>query len=304
VNDSTGKVEREIAPGEPTVIRRLPEGVEYTLIKTIFIDLPSGLPTLLWAARSDSNPLLRSFKERTVRAIIRALRRAENDPRTSVDVAGVRHELVELCLYKLNSPWSPHPGRWMSVKLVMPQSFAEGHRPEGPPVQHLRITVESIEAPQRRRKQLDTELRVERFVVSKPAAWDASIPFIDPEERDRVILELVRKHFPGLLSVRVSARWRSNYSPEGWRLITQHIVPQLYDYLRPYYSVRRHRRAGRNGPGQYAAQLRRDITDIVRFELPHLARKLTLARVTAAIQRHTARQHPTRNASRRKRPKQ
>jgi hypothetical protein len=105
------------------------------------------------------------------------------------------------------------------------------------------------------------------------------------------------------MNVRLSARWRSKYSPEGWRLITQHVVPRLYEYLRPFYPVRRHRRAGRSGPGQYSAQLRRDITDIVRLKLP-LAKKLTVARVTAAIQRYIAPGHPTGKQNRRKRPKQ
>jgi hypothetical protein len=296
VNDSMGEIEGDVAPGEPAFIRRLPPGVEYTLIKTIFIDLPSGLPTLLWAAGSEGNSLLRTFNERTVRAIDRALRREENSATNRDHAALVRPELAQLCVAELNSRWSPHPGRWIAVRLVLPQAFAEGHRPPGPATQHLRITVESTEP--------TVVIRDERFVVSEPAAWDASIPFIDSEECDRIILELVRKHFPRLLRVRVSARWRSKYSPEGWRLITQHVVPQLYEYLKPFYPVRRHRRAGRSGPARYSAQMRRDITDIVRFELPHLAQKLTLARVTAAIQRHVARPHSTGNQTRRKRPKQ
>ena len=115
---------------------------------------------------------------------------------------------------------------------------------------------------------------------------------------------MIRKHFPRLMNFRPSGRWRAKYSPEGWRLITQHVVPRLYQYLRPFYPVRRHRRGARSGPGQYSAQLRRDITDIVRFELPHLAEKLTLARVTAAIQHHIARPHSTEKQDRRKRPKQ
>lgn len=303
----TGKIERDIAPGEPSFIRRLPPGVEYTLIKTVFFDLPTALPTVLWAARSDKNPLLRAFNDRTVRAVDRELRRAENAQTNRDDVAGIRLELVRLCLQELSSPWSPHPGRWISVTVVSPESFAAAYRPSGPPVQHLRITVHSIEPPQSGKKRAAATTPVvleERFVASQPAAWNPSIPFIDPEERDRIVLELVRKHFPGLMSVRISARWRSNYSPEGWRLITQHIVPRLYEYLRPFYPVRRHRRAGRSGPGQYSAQLRRDITDIVRFELPHLAKKLTVARVTGAIQRHIARPHPTQKQNGRKRPKQ
>src|SRR5262249_33590412 len=196
----------------------------------------------------------------------------------------------------------------ISAALVSPHLFREGHRPSGPPVQHLRITV--FKTTRRRRKRRNDSfapapLVVEqRFLASGPAPWDPAIPFIDSEERDRLILELVHKHCPRLLSVRVSPRWRSNYSPEGWRLITQHIVPRLYDYLRPFYSVRKHRRAGRNGPAHYSAQLRRDITSIVRFEMRHLADKLTPERVTAAIQRHVSRQRSKRKSTKRKRPKQ
>ena len=197
----------------------------------------------------------------------------------------------------MNSPWSPHPELSLSARQVSPHLFAADHRPPGPSVQHVRITVESTGA-------AGPTVLDERFVASTPAAWNASIPFIDSEECDRIILDLVAKHFPRLLNVRVSARWRSKYSPEGWPLITQHIVPRLYDYLRPFYPVRRHRRAGRSGPGQYSAQLRRDITDIVRFELPHLAKKLTVARVTAALQRYIASRYSTDKQNRRKRPKQ
>ena len=292
-----GQLEPDVAPGEPAFIRRLPAGVEYTLIKMIFIDLPSALPTLLWAAPSENTPLLRTFNERTVRAIVRVVRREEKSETNRERAARIRHELVQLCLAELNSPWSPHPELSLSVKLVSPHLFAADHRPPGPSVQHVRITVENAGS-------AGPTVLDERFVASTPAVWIASIPFIDSEACDRIILDLVAKHFPRLLNVRVSARWRSKYSPEGWPLITQHIVPRLYDYLRPFYPVRRHRRAGRSGPGQYSAQLRRDITDIVRLELPHLAKELTVARVTAAIQRYIARPHPSGQQSRRKRPKQ
>jgi len=143
----------------------------------------------------------------------------------------------------------------------------------------------------------------ERIIESEPASWDRSIPFIDPDAVDRAVLELLRKHFPRVMGIRVGARWRSNYAPEGWKLVTQEVVPRLYEYLRPFYPVRCYRRSGRDGPAQYPVQLRRDITDIVRFELPY-AQGLTVARVTAAIQRYTARQSATQKRTRRKRPKQ
>jgi hypothetical protein len=140
MNDPKSKAERDIAPLEPAFIRRLPQGVDYTLIRTIFIDLPSRLPTLLWATGSDSNPLVRAFNNGTVRAILRALRRAEDTEKHEL-IAGIRRELVQLCLQELTSPWSPHPDLMICEQLVRPDAFAEGHRPPGPPVQHLRITV-------------------------------------------------------------------------------------------------------------------------------------------------------------------
>jgi hypothetical protein len=160
VNDSMGKIERDVAPGEPAFIRRLPPGVEYTLIKTIFIDLPSGLPTLLWAAGTKGTSLLRTFNERTVRAIDRALRHEENSATHREHAAPVRHELAQLCVAELNSPWSPHPERWIAVRLVLPQAFAEGHRPPGPATQHLRITVHSTEP--------TAVILDQRFVGSQP----------------------------------------------------------------------------------------------------------------------------------------
>jgi hypothetical protein len=295
-----------IAPGEPAFIRRLAEGVEYTHIKTIFLDLPSALTTLLWLTPSQGNRLVAAFKGRTIRAIDRALRRQEQGQSNGPDSAAIRHELVSLCLHETNRPSSPHPERRISVTHVFPHLFDPTHRLPGPSVQHVRITVTSAEPhSQRRRRSVKTPTVLEeRIIVSEPAAWDPSIPFIDPDAVDRAVLDLLRKYFPRLLGIRVSARWRSNYSPEGWKLVTQHVVPQLYEYLRPFYPVRRYRRPGREGPGEYPARLRRDITEIVRFELPHLATKLTVARVTAAIQRYTALQHSIREQTKRKRPKQ
>jgi hypothetical protein len=302
---SESPLQSTIAPGGPAFIRRLPEGVEYTHIKTIFIDLPSALTTLLWSTPSQDDRLVAAFKGRTIRAIDRALRHEAKAHRDPTETAAIRHELVSLALCEANSLSSPHPERRISVTHVFPQLFAEEHRPPGPSAQHVRITVKSQPRRQRSKRAVAAPTVLgERVIVSEPAAWNPAIPFIDPETLDRAILELLHKHFPRLMGVRVGARWRSNYSPEGWRLVTQHVVPQLFEYLRPFYSVRRYRRSGRKGPGQYPARLRRDITDIIRFELPHLADKLTVARVTAAIQRYTARQHPTQKRTKRKRPKQ
>lgn len=54
------------------------------------------------------------------------------------------------------------------------------------------------------------------------------------------------------------AHWRSHREPVGWPLITQYAVPALYDYLRPFYSVRRYRHYRQiEAEGHYPAQLRR-----------------------------------------------
>src|SRR5438128_2444053 len=203
-----------IAPGEPAFIRRLPEGVEYTHIKALFMDLPSPLTTLLWSMPSQNHFLVEAFKGRTVRAIDRALRREKN-ARTNRQTSTIRHELVSLCLHEANGPSSPHPGRRISVTQVFPQLFAEEHRPPGPSVQHVRITVTSSEPQRPRSKRAISAPTVleERIIVTEPADWDPAIPFIDPGTVDRVVLELLRKHFPRLMGIRVGARWRSNYAP-------------------------------------------------------------------------------------------
>jgi len=240
-----------------------------------------------------------------VRAIERRVRRSEESVEGRQHASLIRHQLVQLCLAALNSRPAPHPDRAITVEHVSPDQFRAEHRPDVS-VPHVRITVHGKQnARVRRGRRMPWKALETRTIVSEPAAWDASIPWIDPDHVDRTILELLKKHFPRVMSVRVGRQWRSNYPPEGWRLITQYAVPALYEYLRPFYRVRPHRRIGREpGPGLYPVRLRQDITEIVRFELPHLAKKLTVSRVTAAIQRHSARRHSTRNASRRKRPKQ
>src|SRR5262249_31659207 len=99
---SDDTIKSTLAPGEPAFIRRPPVGVEYTHIKAIFLDLPSPLMTLLWATHSQHDGVIATFKGRTVRAIDRALRRAEQAEGGSPDPAAIRHELVSLCLHEAN----------------------------------------------------------------------------------------------------------------------------------------------------------------------------------------------------------
>ena len=296
------KAEDPRASEEPAVIRRLPEGVDYTHIKAIFLDLPASITTLLWMA-APADHLAAAFRGKTIRAIERTLRRHEQNSADLERSRLIRHELVQLCYQELSRS-SSRRGLSIQVRHVIPQLFGEGHRPPGPAAPHVRITVSWIAGRGGARRATAVSSTIdERRIESEPAVWNASIPWIDQDRVDRAFLELFRKHFPELLRVRVGARWRSNYPSEGWQIITRYAVPMLYELLRPFYRVRPYRNARQTAPaGHYSARLREDITDIVRLELPHLARNLTVARVTAAIQRHIKREQ-ARKRRRKKRPK-
>ena len=295
------------------VLRRLPEGVDYTYIKAIFIDLPSAIPTLLWQDAS-GDTLLMAFQGKTIRAVEQHLRRRERLlSRMDADIAAqerdrvvmVRHALVEVALHEVNRCTGSGPRQSIEIVSVDPARFREGYRPSGgPDGHHVRITVhrhgDPTETPQ------VSIVVAEHFIAAKTAPWgDDRIPWYDTDEIDRVIMTLLYRHFPEILSVRCGARWRSKYSPMGWPLITRHVVPKLFELLKPFYPVRRYRAHRQVGPaGHYSARLRRDIVDIIRLEFPHLRGEITLERVTAAIQRHVAAQPGDSGGSSAKRPKQ
>jgi len=131
----------------------------------------------------------------------------------------------------------------------------------------------------------------QRMILPTVSPWgDPKVPWFDPDEHHGACAALLRQHFADVLSRRCGRRWRSQYAPPGWPLVTKVAVPALFELLRPHYTVRSYQDHRQQGvAGHYAAQLRRDITEILHLELPLLARELTIARVTAAIQRHIAR---------------
>ena len=78
-------------------------------------------------------------------------------------------------------------------------------------------------------------------------------------------------------------------------MLTQQVIPRLYDYLRPYYPVRSYHDHRQMRPsGHYPAALRRDMTELIALFCPHLSDGLAVERVTAAIQRHVRRADPNR----------
>jgi len=282
--------------GRLGVLQRLAPEVEYTRIKMIFLDLPSSISTLTWQSAESGDALLTAFAGKTARAIERELRRLERAlPTMDADVSGrerervrlIRHELVQICFQEVERSRARGPAQSIEVALVNPQAFRPECRPPGPDRPHMRIRV--CERPRSKaRRRRAPKVLAERFIVSTAAPWgDASIPWQDTDEIERVIMELLLRFFPKVMNVRCGPRWRSKYPAAGWPLITQFVVPHLFEELRPYYAVRHYRDHRQAAPaGYYSAQLIRDITDIIRLELPHLAQGLTVARVTAAIQRY------------------
>src|SRR5262249_30557085 len=134
---------------------------------------------------------------------------------------------------------------------------------------------------------------VERWALPAtlmPWRPEMGVPCIDPELVNEIYAVLIRTNFRAILGKRVGQRWRSEREPAGWPILTQRVIPTLYDYLRPYYPARpyRHHRQSRSD-GHFPAALRRDITDLIKLECPHLAEALTMERVTAIIQRYLRR---------------
>jgi hypothetical protein len=78
--------------------------------------------------------------------------------------------------------------------------------------------------------------------------------------------------------------------PHGFWVVTGYLVPAPYDYLRPFYPVKRYRmtpKGHRSGPGAYPQQLMRDIADILRLERPNLCSALAsrIGTVSCLLQR-------------------
>ncbi len=272
------------------MLRRLPAGVEYTFVKMIIAQAPPALTTLSWlAAAPDESPWGWFRARKSYRAIDRALQRqAQNlpaNPQSTVHQTfrAVRNQFVQQVLGAIDLA-ANRTKRWISITLSDPARLVETHRLPGP----LRPTwVIGVWRWSRKGAVLLAE---RRLLPGPPPGGHTRVAWFDPEQFDETCRALFRKYFPDVLRMKPGRPWRTNRrSTVGWPLITQGIVPALYDYLKPYYRARRYRHHRHQvSAGHYPLQLRRDICALVCLELPHLARELTVARVTAAIQRHLA----------------
>jgi len=284
------------APGEPAVLARLPEAVEYTYIKMILL---SVLPAMYWFPWLDphaADPTWVRFGRGTFRAVDRLLRREEQRlvaagpgvPTQEHDrVRTLRHLFVQHLIQAVKY-WDPSCAtRWIEIRLVSPPPD-----PRRPRRFEYREWVLDAWARSRGMPQL-----LKRVVVAPgvPPWGDERVLYYDPILTDARTVEVVRRHFPEVMGQRIGQGWRSERAPEGWPMLTQKVIPALYDYLHPFYAARSYRKEHRfPTAGDYSTQLLQDITDVLRLEMPPIAALLTVERVQAAVQRYLEKALPNR----------
>ena len=285
-------------PGEPAVLHRLPREVEFTFIKMILDDVPDALTATLWVDNRVADDLSTLFHDKTYGATDRALRRAEAaqaEPPTSGQsderrmVQALRHAWVVQAVGETGGlPLIPGV-KWLDTTWTDPDRMGAPSTATG--VEGPALVIEVRELTRRGPIGRDRWVLPATLMPWRPGG----VPWVDPDLVDQIYTLLIRTHFRSVLSKPVGRRWRSGREPAGWPILTQHVIPKLYDFLRPYYTVRRYRDQRQSRPsGYYPAALRRDITDLIAHFCPHLAERLTPERVTAAIQRHVRHADPNR----------
>ncbi len=296
-------------PDISDVIRRLPPGVDYTRIKQILLSAPPPLTVLLWASRSDDR-VFALFRGKTYRAIDRELlRREQTLPTLPPEAAekerslltGLRHQLI------VQLAGEAIPGgskKFIDARLVDPtrldpQRLAIWRQTRLDP--HRQAIVLTVGKPARRAPKI--KIIDERIIASEPRLMShpeerapVEVEWLDPDRISQAWMELLRKHFPGLFGRRSGRDWRTNRPAVGWPLIAQHLVPALYEYLKPFYPARPYHFARGRVPtaGHFPTRLLRDMANVLRCELPY-AGGLTVQRVKAAIQRYITQQQAQRS---------
>jgi len=279
-------------PNEPAVLQRLPREVEYTFVKAILADVPGPTITAVWTAGDPSDEITRRFRNKTYGAVDRALTRAEEAlQRLSPHAETAERSTVQA----LRQAWVQQVvGETAGLR---PNAMRIVARWTDPDRLGLPLTPTGLDGPGLVIEVLltvrSTHFLVERWAlpaVLMPWRPDTGVPWVDPDLVNEIYTVLIRTYFRPILGKRVGQRWRTEREPAGWPVLTQFVIPAMYDYLRPYYQTRpyRHHRESRSG-GHFPAALRRDITDLIKLECPHLAQALTVARVTAIIQRYLRR---------------
>ena len=284
------------APGEPAVLARLPAAVEYTYIKMILLSVLSPMYWFPWLDPHAADPTWVRFGRGTFRAVDRILRREEQHlaaaghgvPTQAHDrVRMLRHLFVQHLVQAVRY-WDPECAtRWIEIRLVSPPPD-----PQRPRRFEYREWVLDAWARSRGMPQLLAQVVVAPGV---PPWGDERVLYYDPVLTDARTVEVVRRHFPEVMGQRIGQGWRSERAPGGWPMLTQKVIPALYDYLRPFYTARSYWKQHLfPTSGDYSTQLLQDITDILRLEMPPIAALLTVERVQGAVQRYLEKARPDR----------
>jgi len=276
-------------PNEPAVLQRLPREVEYTFIKMILADVPGPFMTAAWTDREPDDEISKRFRNNTYGAVDRALRKVEATLRKlPPDEQAARQPQVRWLRHAWAQQVLGETGALVSgaMRIVTTRTDPErlGISPTPTGLDGPGLVIE-VWLTVRERLYL-----VERWALPatlRPWRPEPQVPWIDPGLVDEIYAVLIRTYFRAILHKKVGQRWRTEREPAGWPILTQYVIPALYDYLRPYYQARpyRHDRQSKSD-GHFPAALRRDITDLIRLECPHVAGELTVERVTAIIQRY------------------
>jgi len=272
------------------VLERLPRDVEYTFVRTILAALPPVRETAVWVHAAATEEILAAFNQGTYGVVDRLLRRHEaalvrlpeneREPARAL-LDSVRHTLAQLLLAEAHAKAKAPGDCWIERRWVDPDRL-------GPPSDPCPLSGPGmvIDVWQLGRDRRAHRLPVEGIAAGPPPWGDRRIPWVDPVALDKRYLALLRKYCRPLFRFRVGHEWRTRRAPSGWRVLTRRVIPQLYDYLRPFYPVRRYTAGRQPSRGKYPRALLRDIRDLLAAERPDLAAGLTEAQVQAAVQRY------------------
>jgi hypothetical protein len=237
-----------------------------------------------------THEIFTAFTQGTYGVVDRLLRRQEkalvrvpeNERQTARALFdSVRRSLAQLLLAEAHAKAKAFGDCWIERRWVDPDRL-------GPPSAPCPLSGPGmvIDVWQLGRDRRAHRLAVEGIAAGPPPWGDRRIPWVDPVVLEMRYLVLLRKYCRPLFRLRVGHAWRTRRAPSGWRALTQRVIPQLYDYLRPFYPVRRYTAGLEASHGKYPRALLRDIRDLLATERPDLAAGLTEEQVRAAVQRH------------------
>jgi hypothetical protein len=272
-------------------IGHLPNNIEYTFVRMILDTLPPVLETAIWVNHAPTDEILTAFNEGTYGRVDRLLRQREktvlhlsenehDEARVLLDYT--RHSLAQLLLAEALAKAKAPGDCWIETRAVDPAR--RGHPSEPCPISGPGMVIDVWQVGRdRRAHRLFT-----KGILAGPPPWgDERIPWVDPVVLDKLHLSLLRRYCRPLLRLRVGHEWRTKRARSPWRVVTQRVIPQLYDYLRPFYPIRRYTSGLKAvSSGKYPKALLRSIRDLLVAERPDLVVDLTEERVMAAVQRH------------------